>query len=82
MPYLIDRHRALRTTELVAMVRGRQRRVRSQLIFRDNSIYNTLTRPTTMLTMIRQTTGARAPARTTPLQIRRVTTLVWRAAQP
>ena len=78
MPYLIDRHRAVRTTSLVAIVRGRQRRVRSQMILRDNSIYNTLTRPTTILRLARRLTGARSA----PLQIGRVTTLVCRAVPP
>ncbi|MBI4597176.1 MAG: hypothetical protein HY737_02080 [Candidatus Omnitrophica bacterium] len=72
MPYLIDRGRAVRTTELVAVVRGRQRRIRSQLIFRDNSIYNTLTRPGTLRAVVEQT-GTTAG---------RTTRLVWRAQQP
>ena len=56
MPYLIDRQRAVRLGDLVAVLAVRQRRVRSRLVFRDNSLYQTLTRPTTLMRAL-----ARAP---------------------
>ncbi len=49
MPYLMDRQRAVRWADVVAVVATRQRRIRSRLILRDNSLYPTLTRPTTLL---------------------------------
>ena len=49
MPYLIDRERALRASEIIAVIGVRRRRVRSQLILRDNSLYRTLTKPRTLL---------------------------------
>ncbi len=49
MPYLIDRQRALRTKEVVAILPVRQRRVRSRVILNDNSLYHTLTRPRTLV---------------------------------
>ena len=49
MAYLIDRQRALRTSDVVAIVPVRQRRLRSRVILRDNSLYHTLTRPKTFL---------------------------------
>ena len=78
MPYLIDRHRAIRTETLIAVVRGRQRRVRSEMIFRDNSIYHTLTRPRTLLRLMQP---APEPSRDARVKVGRVTTLVWRTAQ-
>ena len=45
MSYLIDRQRALMVQEIVAVVQGLQRRERSRVILRDNSLYRTLTRP-------------------------------------
>jgi len=48
MPYLIDRERALRSSELVAVLSLRQRRIRSRAVLRDNSLYHTLTRPGTL----------------------------------
>jgi hypothetical protein len=49
MPYLIDRERALRTTELVAVLSVRQRHVRSHVILVDNSLHRTATRPETFV---------------------------------
>lgn len=49
MPYLIDRTRALRTTEVVAVLKTKQPRVRSRIILQDNSLYQTLTRPKTLM---------------------------------
>lgn len=49
MAYVIDRTRAVRTTALVAVLNVRQRRVRSRVVFRDNSLYHTLTRPRTFV---------------------------------
>ena len=48
MPYLIDRARALRSSELVAALSVRQRRIRSRAVLRDNSLYHTLTRASTL----------------------------------
>ena len=49
MPYLIDRQRALYGGDIVAVLGLRQRRVRSLVILRDNSLYQTLTRPKTLM---------------------------------
>lgn len=49
MAYLIDRDRALWMGDVVAVLSIRQRRVRSRVVLRDNSLYNTLTRPATLL---------------------------------
>ncbi len=54
MAYLIDRQRALRDVELVVVINVRQRRVRSRVVLRDNSLYQTLTRPRTLLEATRQ----------------------------
>ena len=48
MPYLIDRQQAWRTQEIVVVVSVRQRRVRSRVMFGDNSLHDTLTRPRTL----------------------------------
>jgi hypothetical protein len=45
MPYVIDRQRALRAAEIVAVLSIRRRRVRSRVVLRDNSWHDTLTRP-------------------------------------
>ena len=58
MPYLVDRQRALRTTDIVAIVQGQQRRLRSRVVLRDNSLYQTLTRPKTLLRYAAQGRGA------------------------
>jgi hypothetical protein len=49
MAYVIDRARAVRMSALVAILNVRHRRVRSRVVFRDNSLYHTLTRPRTFL---------------------------------
>ena len=49
MPYLIDRERALRTTELIAVIGVRQRQVRSHVVLADNSLHRTPTRPRTFV---------------------------------
>lgn len=49
MPYLIDRRDVLYGSDVVAIVNVRQRRVRSRVIRKDNSLYHTLTRPQTFL---------------------------------
>jgi hypothetical protein len=48
MPYLIDRTRALYGREIVAVLRARERGVRSRVVLRDNSLYRTATRPKTL----------------------------------
>ena len=48
MAYLVDRQRALRSTDVVAVLSVRQRRARSRVILKDNSLYDTLTRPGTL----------------------------------
>lgn len=49
MPYVIDRQRAVYTPELVVIASISGRRVRSRVILADNSLYQTLTRPKTLL---------------------------------
>ena len=49
MPYIIDRHRALLTGDVVAIIRRQERRWRSRVILVDNSLYQTLTRPATLM---------------------------------
>ena len=48
MGYLVDRARAFRDTEVVAVVSIRQRGARSRLILRDGSLWQTLTRVRTL----------------------------------
>jgi hypothetical protein len=49
MPYLIDRQRALFAEDIIAVLALRQRRARSRVVLRDNSLCQTLTRPQTLL---------------------------------
>lgn len=49
MPYLDERSAALLTREIVAILSSRHHRVRSRVILRDNSLYQTLTRPRTLI---------------------------------
>ena len=49
MPYVVDRQRALRLDDIVAIINVRERRTRSHVIQRDNSLYRTLTQPQTLL---------------------------------
>ena len=48
MPYLIDRGAALLVRQIVAVLNIRHHRVRSRVILRDGSLYQTLTRPRTL----------------------------------
>jgi len=48
MAYLVDRQRGLYLPEVVAIVGVRQRKIRSRVIMKDNSLYHTLTRPQTL----------------------------------
>ena len=48
MAYLVERQRALYLPEVVAIVSVRQRKIRSRVIMKDNSLYHTLTRPRTL----------------------------------
>ena len=54
MPYLVDRQRALRLEEIVAVINVHQRRVRSRAVLRDNSLYRTLTRTQTLVRRTRE----------------------------
>lgn len=58
MPYLIDRRRAFSTDDLIAIVRSRQHRMHSRVILKDNSLYQTLTRPRMFLRRAQQHSGA------------------------
>ena len=49
MAYLIDRQRALAFEDVVAVVKRQERRQRSRVILADNSLYQTLTRPATLM---------------------------------
>ena len=53
MAYLIDRQRALRTEEIVVILKG-MRRARSRVVLSDNSLYQTLTRPQTLVRYLRE----------------------------
>jgi len=68
MGYLVDRYRALFGDDIVAIVDVRQHRVRSRVILRDNSLYQTLTRAKTFLRAA--TRPATADARTAQQQLR------------
>ena len=67
MGYLIERQRVLRIQDVVAVLRIRQRRLRSRVVCADNSLYQTLTRPTTLIRYLEQAArglarvGARGP---------------------
>ena len=49
MPYLIDRHGAIFSDDIVAIIKGQQQGIRSRVILRDGSLYQTRTRPGTLL---------------------------------
>ena len=49
MPYLIERTRALRDEDIVAVLNVRKRGIRTQLILKDNSLHHTLTRTRTLI---------------------------------
>ena len=57
MAYLIDRQRALRTEEIVVILKG-MRRARSRVVLSDNSLYQTLTRPQTLVRYLREAAQA------------------------
>jgi len=61
MAYLVDRQRGLYLPDVVAIVSVRQRKIRSRVIMKDNSLYHTLTRPRTLSRHSQQTlrTGTR-----------------------
>ena len=54
MPYVIDRNHAVDTAHIVAILSIRQRKIRSRVVFVDNSLYHTLTRPKTFLNTMHQ----------------------------
>ena len=64
MPYLIDRQRALYAEDVIAVLAVRQRRVRSRVVLHDNSLYQTLTRPQTL---VRRNAAGQASAGIGPL---------------
>ncbi len=49
MPYLIDRQRALRTEDIVAIVTGARRGERSCVTLRDNSLHRSASRSRTLV---------------------------------
>ena len=63
MPYIVDRQRAFLAKDIVAVIKREERRVRSRVILSDNSLYQTLTRPATLMRYARDyphtLTGAR-----------------------
>ena len=59
MAYLVDRQRGLYVPEIVAILSVRQRKVRSRVIMKDNSLYHTLTRPQTLARHSQEPLGAR-----------------------
>ncbi len=69
MPYLVDRQRALLTEDIVAIIKRPERRLRSRVILTDNSLYQTLTRPATLMR-----DASRYPAHLVELGARRRTT--------
>ena len=48
MAYVVDRDRALRAHELVAVLNGQARRGKHRVVLTDNSLYDTLTQPRTL----------------------------------
>jgi hypothetical protein len=57
MPYVVERQRALSARDIVVILRVHERRVRSRLILRDNSIQRTLTRPKTLVRHLQENIG-------------------------
>ena len=49
MPYLIDRQRALRAEDIVAIVAGTRRGERSRVTLRDNGLHRTASRSRTLV---------------------------------
>ena len=64
MAYVVDRSRALRLSDIVAIVTGPRRPLRTRIVLRDNSWHQTLTRPRTLMRYSREftTTGGWARA--------------------
>ena len=54
MPYLVDRQRAILTEDVVAVIARPERRHRSRVILADNSLYQTMTRPATLMRYARE----------------------------
>lgn len=66
MPYVVDRQRALPGWDIIAVLSIRGRRTRSRVVMGDNSLYETLTRPTTFIRRVNEEGCAlprRAPRR-------------------
>ena len=63
MAYLVDRERALRLRDVVAIVKSAQPRLRTRVVLRDNSLHQTRTRAQTLVRYSRNPTAAlgRAP---------------------
>ena len=57
MAYIVDRQQVLSGKEIVAVVGVRQRRFRSRVVCKDNSLYQTLTRPATFTRYLNATPG-------------------------
>lgn len=57
MSYVIDRQQAFRDEEIVAILSARQRGVRSRVLLRDGSLYQTLTRPRTLRRAVEEAHG-------------------------
>lgn len=53
MPYVLERQRALSLSDMVVVLSVRQPGTRSRVILGDNSLYQTLTRPRTLVRRIR-----------------------------
>ena len=49
MPYVVDRQRGLCVEDIVAILNVHERRMRSRVILKDNSLYRTLTRTQTLV---------------------------------
>ena len=60
MAYLIDRQRAFRLDDVVAVRSVRQGRARSQVVFRDQGLLWTLTRPRTLMRCAAQAAGVKS----------------------
>lgn len=57
MSYLVDRGRAFRDTEVVAVLGIRQRGLRSRLVLRDSSVTDTRTRARTFRQKLQEAHG-------------------------
>ena len=54
MSYLVDRQRAFLTEDIIAVIARPERRHRSRVILADNSLHQTLTRPSTLMRYARE----------------------------